>query len=350
MGSPSDGMKSALFRAAPGGWVFRSPNPWVFGDTPHYLVNDAQKAQIEAIVAPTSTGCRRGCADCRGAHGLGGCGGDFHVGVVRSREPDTGRHRCDGRSHRPCRLIALLPIAAVIQRRRLGPVLAGAALKLSGFRMRSAAERASGYASQAIAQGFVATLFACFVASFALLIHLVTRHFVFDGYVALWGFVAISFGFASFTWYRQLLGKAAILEGVRGPQKGPMKWIGLSGVVLICALALLYLAVGPSEAWSALAVGRAPFAGTVTVSVVGKATEDLARKRALEACRTAKTGSAARLACAVVATFHRECFAFAGAEWAIAVDEQSARKAATAKCSGDRRRVISGCGIRIVWK
>ena len=40
MGSPSDGMKSALFRAAPGGWVFRSPNPWVFGDTPHYLVND----------------------------------------------------------------------------------------------------------------------------------------------------------------------------------------------------------------------------------------------------------------------------------------------------------------------
>jgi hypothetical protein len=182
------------------------------------------------------------------------------------------------------------------------------------------------------------------------LTHLVTRHFVFDGYVALWGFVAISFGFASFLWHRQLLGKADILEGVRGPQKGPMKWIGLSSVVLICALALLYLAVGPSEAWSALAVGRAPFAGTVTVSVVGKATEDLARKRALEACRTAKTGSAARLACAVVATFHRECFAFAGAEWAIAVDEQSARKAATAKCSGDRRRVISGCGIRTVWK
>ena len=52
MAKPSDSLKGALFRAVPGGWVFRSPNPWVFGDTPHYLVNDAQKAQIEAIVAP----------------------------------------------------------------------------------------------------------------------------------------------------------------------------------------------------------------------------------------------------------------------------------------------------------
>ena len=45
-------MKSALFKAAPGGWVFRSPNPWVFGDTPHYLVDDAQKAKIEAVLVP----------------------------------------------------------------------------------------------------------------------------------------------------------------------------------------------------------------------------------------------------------------------------------------------------------
>ena len=51
MALPGDSVKSALFRAAPGGWVFRLPNPWVFGDTPHYLVNDAQKSQIEAILA-----------------------------------------------------------------------------------------------------------------------------------------------------------------------------------------------------------------------------------------------------------------------------------------------------------
>ena len=148
-----------------------------------------------------------------------------------------------------------------------------------------------------------------------MLIHLVTRHFVFDAYVALWGFVAISFGFASFLWYRQVLGKARTLEGDPRAEKEPMKWIALSAIALVCALALLYLAVGRADAWGALAVGRAPGAGTVTVSVVGKATKDIAREAALQACRIAKNGNAAaRSACAVVATFHLECFAFAGAE------------------------------------
>jgi hypothetical protein len=115
--------------------------------------------------------------------------------------------------------------------------------------------------------------------------------------------------------------------------------------VLICAVAILHLALDRGDAWGALAVGRAPGAGTVTVSVVGKATEGMARKRALEACRTAKNGNgAARSACEIVATIRRECFAFAGAEWAIAVDEQSARQAATAKCNGGPCRVVSGCG------
>jgi hypothetical protein len=41
-----------VFKPLPGGWVYRAPNPLVFGDTRHYLVNDAQKAQIEAIMLP----------------------------------------------------------------------------------------------------------------------------------------------------------------------------------------------------------------------------------------------------------------------------------------------------------
>lgn len=130
-----------------------------------------------------------------------------------------------------------------------------------------------------------------------------------------------------------------------------MRWIGLIGIAAICAAALLSVAMARADAWSAIAVERALGAGTVTVSVVGKATEDIARKRALEACRTAKNGNdAARSACAVVATFHRECFAFAGAEWAIAADEQSARKAAAAKCSGGPCSVVSGCGTSAAWR
>jgi hypothetical protein len=126
-------MKSALFRAAPGGWVFRSPNPWVFGDTPHYLVNDSQKAQIEAIIAPRRPGVVAAvliagvlawvllvATFMRALSGHGNpTTADISVMVVLIVLP----------------LIALLPIAGLIQRRRLRPVLAGAALKLSGFRM-----------------------------------------------------------------------------------------------------------------------------------------------------------------------------------------------------------------------
>jgi hypothetical protein len=31
-------------------WVFRAPNPWIFGKSPHYLVSDDQRSQIIAIV------------------------------------------------------------------------------------------------------------------------------------------------------------------------------------------------------------------------------------------------------------------------------------------------------------
>ena len=350
MAPPSGILKYALFRPTSDGWVFRSPNPWLFGDTPHYLVNDAQKAQIEAIVTPK----RPAVVVALYAGGLMA----WAVAVATFMWAFSGHaDPTPGDTGLMVFLIlvpavAVFPIAAVIQRRRLAPVLEGA--RLTTERISYAELRQNMRASTPFKQSLkalVATLFACFAASFALLIHLVTRHFVFDLYVAVWGFVAISFGFASFTWYREVLRKAATLEGDRGARSGMTKWIGLSGVVLICALALLYLAVGRSDAWGALAVGRAPGAGTVTVSVVGKATEDIARKKALEACRIAKNGNdAARSACAVVATFHQECFAFAGAEWAIAADEQSARKAAAAKCSGGRCTVVSGCGTRTAWR
>jgi hypothetical protein len=35
-----------LFKPTEGGYVFRAPNPWVFGQANHYFVTDAQKAQI----------------------------------------------------------------------------------------------------------------------------------------------------------------------------------------------------------------------------------------------------------------------------------------------------------------
>ena len=45
-------LESKGFKPVPGGFVFRVPNPWVFGRAKHYLVTDAQLEEIEAIPGP----------------------------------------------------------------------------------------------------------------------------------------------------------------------------------------------------------------------------------------------------------------------------------------------------------
>ena len=213
MAESSSGARSALFKAIPGGWVFRSPNPWVFGDTPHYLVNDAQKAQIEAILAPRRPGVVAAAlivgiiawaiAVSIFMWAFSGhenpTPGDIGVMVALILLP----------------LMALLPIAGLIQRRRLAPVLAGASLtseRISYAELRQNV-RTSASPRQSL-NALVASVFACLAACFAVLIHVVTRHVFFDAYVALWGFVALAFGFASFAWYCEVLRKASPAEGI----------------------------------------------------------------------------------------------------------------------------------------
>jgi hypothetical protein len=116
-----------LFKRVPSGWVFRTPNPWVFGDTPHYLVNEAQKAQIGALLTP-----RRPVVLAAGiiaailgwvvaaafiAQALSGndsptTAGDFAIITALVLIPVLGA----------------LPAIGLIQRHRLAPILAGAAL------------------------------------------------------------------------------------------------------------------------------------------------------------------------------------------------------------------------------
>ena len=43
---------AALFQPVPGGYVYREPYRWPFGQAPHYLVNDEQKAALLAIIVP----------------------------------------------------------------------------------------------------------------------------------------------------------------------------------------------------------------------------------------------------------------------------------------------------------
>ena len=45
-----DRLVEASFKAAPEGYVFQSPSPWLYGRPHYYLVNDAQKAVIGEFI------------------------------------------------------------------------------------------------------------------------------------------------------------------------------------------------------------------------------------------------------------------------------------------------------------
>ena len=50
----ADNREAIMFKKVPEGYLFRAPNPWLFGRARFYLVNDAQKAQLLAIVTARS--------------------------------------------------------------------------------------------------------------------------------------------------------------------------------------------------------------------------------------------------------------------------------------------------------
>jgi hypothetical protein len=46
--NPFGGMENALFKPVPGGYLYRAPNPWLFGAARYYVVSDAQKLELAA--------------------------------------------------------------------------------------------------------------------------------------------------------------------------------------------------------------------------------------------------------------------------------------------------------------
>jgi hypothetical protein len=199
-------IKAATFKPVAGGWVYRAPNPWVFGDAPHYLVNDAQKTQIEAIIVPTRPMLFATIL-------VGGIFG-WVIAVTTFLWAFSGHEE-------PTRgdlgimialiaipMLAILPVAGLIQRHRLSPVLAAVPLtteRISYAEMNQNVQRATPLKQSLNA--CIASIFACFAATVAILVHVSARHF-FDAYVALWGFVAITFGSVAVVWYRRVLRKA----------------------------------------------------------------------------------------------------------------------------------------------
>jgi hypothetical protein len=134
---------AVLFRPAPGGYVYREPYRWPFGEAPHYLVNEDQKAAIMDItlskrpilfqVILWSTLCAIVAISCVG------------LWAVTGHDTPTGIDTI---------LIILLTVAQVIlalailywwKRRRMRPLLATLPLtdlRISQSEMRTAATNA----------------------------------------------------------------------------------------------------------------------------------------------------------------------------------------------------------------
>jgi len=211
MSQAANNLNAVLFKPVPGGWVYRAPNPWVFGDTPHYFVNDAQKAQIEAIVVP-----RRPTLFAMilvGVIFVWAIGVTTLLWAFSGHEEPTGGDLAIMIALIALPMLAILPVAALIQRHRLAPVLAAAPLtteRMSYSEISRNVQRATPL--KQLLNACIASIFACFAAITVILVHLAARHVAYDAYAALWGFVAVTFGSVAVIWYRRALRKAGELQ------------------------------------------------------------------------------------------------------------------------------------------
>ncbi len=201
--------KSALFKPAlGGGWIFRAPSPWLFGDVPHYLVNDAQKAQIGTILerrlkpALLATvlilaifGWVFAASSLVWALGSGQdnpTAGDIIAMVLLIVTP----------------IAIALPLTGWIQRRRLQPVLKD--LPLTTERISLAEVNQSMKNVSTVKQSLLAcivSVVACVGGLSAAGMRLAAKHGFLDGQMMVWTFVAIVFAFQAVRWYRIILTK-----------------------------------------------------------------------------------------------------------------------------------------------
>ena len=207
--APASVLKSVTFKPVAGGWVYRAPNPWVFGDAPHYLVNDAQKAQIEAIIIPRRPvlfGVLLVAGIVAWVFALVGI-----VWAVSRHDDPTTADVIAIAVLVAISLVAALPLAGWIQRRRLQPILTGLPLTQERITFADIGKMRGRDALQAIAQRlhcFRLCLFRCRRGGL-----LALRRKAGPGrQLMIWTFNAVSVGILAVVWYRRALRKATELQ------------------------------------------------------------------------------------------------------------------------------------------
>ncbi len=243
----SDRRKSIMFKRVTGGWVYRASTPWVlndaayylvstpwvFGDAPHYLVNDAQKAQIEAIIIP-----RRPIL--LGAIVFGGIFAwmlavGALLGVFSEQNGPSSRDMVALFALTIFPLLAAALVAGWIQRRRLQPILAGLPLtqeRITVAEIRENARTATPY--KRARNAYIAFLFACFAALGVAVSHFVAKPRL-DSLTVVWTFIAVGLGRLAVVWYRRALRKAAETPAQAGASEAT-RFVRLSRDVLLIAV------------------------------------------------------------------------------------------------------------------
>jgi len=250
----NDRPKSIMFKRVTGGWVYRASTPWVlndaayylastpwvFGDAPHYLVNDAQKAQIEAIIIP-----RRPVL--LGAIVLGGgfawvLAVEALLGFFSEQSGPSSRDMVALFALTIFPLLAAVLAAGWIQRRRLQPVLAGLPLtqeRITAAEIRENARTATPY--KRARNAYIAFLFACFAAIGAAVSHFVAKPHL-DSLTVLWIFISVLLGRLAFVWNRRALRKAAETPAEADTSKAA-RFVRLSRDVLLIAVSGLVIVI-----------------------------------------------------------------------------------------------------------
>jgi len=255
MDNGSERPKSVMFKPVADGWVYRAPNPWVFGDAPHYLVNDAQKAQIEAIIIPRRPvlfGVLLVAGIVAWVFALGGI-----VWAVSRHDDPTTTDVIAIAVLVAISLVAALPFAGWIQRRRLQPILAGLPLtqeRITFAEMRKNARTATPFKQSRNA--FIASVFASFAAVAAAYSHYAAKPGL-DAQLIIWTFNAVLWGSLAFVWYRRALRKASETSTeVAKPDSA--RFVRLSQIVLLIAASGLVVLVAGLQVLRKHSVPTAP--------------------------------------------------------------------------------------------
>lgn len=192
------------FKRVSGGWVFRAPNPWIFGNSPHYLVSDDQKVRITAVHRALLTpgnpmlvaiGISAAIA---WAVAVALVIWAFGSGQANQTARDLGLMSC-----------ILVPLLAgisglhAIHRRRLKPILADASLtneRITYAEMRKAAENSTPPKQARLT--WITYAFTGVVFAGVIIMYWVEKQTIFELWPSLFTFILLFSAWQAARWYR----------------------------------------------------------------------------------------------------------------------------------------------------